>query len=183
MKVNGPETFRANTSKGAANRVTCLRTIDSSPNLRLSKSDSTPLGAIPDPLRLREESAKKLPIRVDYSLSLSYFREEINPWIKETFNQWRDHRTKNYNEFSPKKKWKRISRIIRSRYFIYPLRINGIRNFRLFRLTTLPFDPSRNPRFRFFQTFCNYLLLQEEDRCPFSFTKLERTYASLSLGS
>lgn len=76
MKVNGPETFRANTSKGAANRVTCLRTIDSSPNLRLSKSDSTPLGAIPDPLRLREESAKKLPIRVDYSLSLSLILEK-----------------------------------------------------------------------------------------------------------
>lgn len=55
--------------------------MDSSPNLRLCKSNSTPPGAIPDPLRLLEESAKKLSIRVDYSpLSLSHFREEINRW-------------------------------------------------------------------------------------------------------
>lgn len=89
--------------------VTCLRTMDSSPNLRLCKSNSTPPGAIPDPLRLLEESAKKLSIRVDYSpLSLSHFREEINRWpgSKKRINQWRDYRAKNYDEFSPKKEWK-----------------------------------------------------------------------------
>lgn len=51
--------------------------MDSSPNLRLCKSNSTPPGAIPDPLRLLEESAKKLSIRVDYSpLSLSLTLEK-----------------------------------------------------------------------------------------------------------
>lgn len=68
-----------------------------------------PPGAIPDPLRLLEESAKKLSIRVDYSpLSLSHFREEINRWpgSKKRINQWRDYRAKNYDEFSPKKEWK-----------------------------------------------------------------------------
>lgn len=91
--------------------VTCLRTMDSSPNLRLCKSNSSPLQG---PSLIHYVSSRNRPRNcrfgsiIPLSLSLSHFREEINRWpgSKKRINQWRDYRAKNYDEFSPKKEWK-----------------------------------------------------------------------------